>query len=229
MLLRKCPRCGRYTNALARRPLRKNDDGTYRFEIQHANACPYCGSLYMQTQNKYRAIFDFIHLSPRLNLVQSMFLDGYFDAAIREASIVLEDLIKEYAGIDGYGTNLIDRAFEGDESNPPLIALNELHTSSEKNEQEGVKMMIKGFVKSIRNITIHNSIGHGSFQAFEILCFVDFIIKLIEGDSYTKKAHWIKVTDNERSFIVPNRFDRIKLKSFENLKSLTNKIYTLLP
>lgn len=220
MLIRKCPRCGKYDNALNRLPISRNDDGTFRFEIKYSNNCPNCGSLYKDIRKKYQAIFSFIGISERLKYVESIFLDGHFDSATREAAIVLENVIRDNAGIDGYGTVLVERAFKNNSGNNPLIALNELETKSEQNEQEGIEMMIEGFFKSIRNITLHNSIGHGSFQTFEIICFVDFVIKLIDGESFTKRAHWKKVSTEQQDIIIPKLIDRMKLKAFMGLHSM---------
>ena len=69
---------------------------------------------------------------------------------------------------------------------------------------------------------MHNSIGHDTFQTFEILCFVDFLIKVIDGKSFTQKAHWVKVPVDE-SIIIPKKLDRIKMNVFEYIFYLYKK------
>ena len=227
MLIRKCPRCGKYDNALNRVPISKNEDGTYRFEIIYTNNCPFCGSLYMDVQKKYQNIIRFIGFSDHLDDAVSVFLDGHNDSAIREASIALEDVIRQKSGLNEHGKKLVGNAFSYKDESQPLIALNNLETESERNEQEGVQLMLLGFFQSIRNISAHMSVGHGSFQTFEILCMIDFFLKIIEGDSFTKRARWIRVDASNEPIIMPKLSDRIKLKMFSELHSLITRIRSL--
>lgn len=220
MLIRKCPKCGKYYCALNWLPITKNNDGTYRFELFNPKHCPNCGALYNNSKKEYQKLFEFIGVSSRLNYAISLFLDGHFDSAIREASIVLETLIKEKSGLDEHGAPLAGHAFKFDAENPPIIALNDLETESEQNEQKGIQLMIQGFLMSIRNIAIHNSIGHGSLQAFEIICFVDFFIKIIDGNSFAKRAYWKKSRIGMDSIVIPKRLDRLKFRLFLKLHSI---------
>ena len=56
MLIRKCPKCGRYDNVFIHVPITQNQDGTYRFEMVLANNCPYCGSFYKDTKVFYKKL-----------------------------------------------------------------------------------------------------------------------------------------------------------------------------
>ena len=228
MLIRKCPRCCKYDNALNRVPITRNEDGTYRFEIIYTNNCPFCGSLYKDVQKKYQSIIRFIGFSDHLDDAVSVFLNGHNDSAIREASIALEDVIRKKTGLDEHGRTLAGHAFSYSSDRQPIIALNNLETESERNEQEGIQLMLQGFFQSIRNISAHMSVGHGSFQTFEILCMIDFFLKLIEGDSFTKRARWVRVEASKEPIIMPKLSDRVKLKMFGELHTLLVRVRHLI-
>lgn len=222
MIIRKCPKCGKFDNVFRYYPITQNKDGTYRFELILGNNCPHCGAFYKDVKKFYMMAFNKLQMSEKLDTSIDLFLDGHRDSSIREASTVLENLIRDKSGLDEHGSPLAGHAFSYNDGKKPLISLNNLTSESEINEQKGVQLMLQGFFMCIRNIAIHNSIGHSTFQTFEILCFVDFLIKVIDGKSFTQKAHWIKVPVDE-SIIIPKKLDRIKLNVFEYMFYLYKK------
>jgi len=224
MLIRKCPKCGRYDNVFIHVPITQNQDGTYRFEMVLANNCPYCGSFYKDTKVFYKKLLYKLHVSDSLKPAIDLFLDGHRDSAIREASIILENLIRDLSGLDEHGANLAVHAFSFSDTKKPLISLNNLNTESERNEQRGMQLMLQGFFMCIRNIAQHNSIGHGTFETFKILCFVDFAIKIIQGHSFTEKARWVK-GQFEEPIVIPKRVDRLKLNMFMIARTVYEHMY----
>jgi uncharacterized protein (TIGR02391 family) len=117
-------------------------------------------------QEKLQAFFDVYDLHPKLEVAKRLAMKSEFEAAVREAVVVLETSIKDKSNLtDLHGKDLASKAFRMEydkQSNvvktPPLIALNKLETESDRNEQEGVMMMLMGFFQGVRNLFQHNSI-----------------------------------------------------------------------
>jgi len=77
--------------------------------------------------------------------------DNYFHAVF-EATKSVADRIREMTGLTNDGAELIDYAF-GIKS--PLLAINTLRTDTEKMEQTGFIMLLKGIFGTFRNVTAH--------------------------------------------------------------------------
>lgn len=77
--------------------------------------------------------------------------EDYFHA-VHEASKSLCERIREMSGLSLDGAELIQKAFSVKE---PYIAFNSLRTSSEQNQQNGLKEMLCGVIHMVRNVTAH--------------------------------------------------------------------------
>lgn len=117
-----------------------------------------------------------------------------FEASIREALIILENKIQKLSGLYNLnGSKLIGEAFklETDKNGIvtlfPKIKINTLGDVTELNEHEGVKLMLMGFFKSIRNIYMHKSINAEIFYTLNIITQVSFFIRVITDASLSQK------------------------------------------
>jgi uncharacterized protein (TIGR02391 family) len=77
--------------------------------------------------------------------------ENYFHAVF-EAAKSLSDKVRVKTGLKDDGAKLFDKAFS---INNPFLALNALETESEKNQQNGLKEMLKGITYMVRNVTAH--------------------------------------------------------------------------
>lgn len=79
------------------------------------------------------------------------------------------------------GGVLVDRAFGGD---PPLIAINERRTASEKSEQSGFANLVKGTFGMFRNPTAHEARIHWDMSkadAEDLLSIVSLIHRRLDA------------------------------------------------
>ncbi len=77
--------------------------------------------------------------------------DNYFHAVF-EATKSVADRIRTMSGLTGDGADLIDKAFS---IKFPILAINKLTTETEKSEQIGFSMLLKGIFGTFRNVTAH--------------------------------------------------------------------------
>jgi uncharacterized protein (TIGR02391 family) len=72
--------------------------------------------------------------------------------AVFEAIKGLGDRLREMTGIDEDGSKLVDTALCGAS---PVLALNELNTTTQRNEQTGIASIMKGLFSAFRNPSAH--------------------------------------------------------------------------
>ena len=93
-------------------------------------------------------------LHPRIQTCSSqLFRDGHYSQAIFEAFKALEHRVREMTGIDSHGRHLMTEAFRQD---APVLRLNDLSTRSDRDEQEGFKLIFMGAAQGIRNPKAHD-------------------------------------------------------------------------
>lgn len=79
--------------------------------------------------------------------------ENYFHAVL-EASKSVADRIREMTGLTTDGAPLVDEVTSL-KSGQPILAFNDLETESERSEQTGLAMLIKGLFAAMRNPTAH--------------------------------------------------------------------------
>lgn len=99
----------------------------------------------------------------------------HFDRALREATTVLEDRIKNLSGLEGMKpVNLVGKALN---PNPPGAVLK---ISSKKSEQEGFFNICKGLMLSFRNPTHHKLSDEFTRQdALKFCGFIDSLLRIL--------------------------------------------------
>lgn len=105
--------------------------------------------------------------------------EDYFHA-VQEAAKSLCDRVRIMSGLTTDGTELFNTAFAiGD----PYIAYNSLRTSSEKNQQNGLKEMLCGVIHMVRNVTAHElriRWDVNEKDAVDILTQISYLHKLLD-------------------------------------------------
>lgn len=84
------------------------------------------------------------------------------------------------SGLSLDGTELFQTAFS---ASNPYIAYNSLRTSSERNQQNGLKEMLCGVIHMIRNVTAHELRIHWDVKekdAVDILNQISYLHKLLD-------------------------------------------------
>lgn len=200
-----------------KKTLTQLDNETWGFDYNDFSFCPYCGSLMPYSLKKLRAFFDIYNIHPELKQALRLIYKSEFEAAAREAFVTVESVLKKKSGLDSCGFDLATKALSfdvdkktGDVIRAPLIALNDLKTDSDRNEQDGIRYMLMGFFQGPRNLFQHNHIGSGVSNVLSIIVEASFFLQLLDGHSITKNGHWIhtKIDLNEVYKKMPRRFDR---------------------
>lgn len=153
------------------------------------NFCPVCGYLYPKCIEDIRQYFRIIQLSKELEEVGNLILKSEMVAAVREAVIVLETLVKKLSGLnDLTGSDLMAKAFSfkidpqtKEVTEKPKIPISNLSTVSKRNEQDGTKFIAMGLMQGVRNIFMHSEGTEKLFYCLQVITTIDFLLKQIIG------------------------------------------------
>ena len=151
------------------------------------NVCPECGKLYPQTIDYLENYFRIIQLNEELKKASSLLLKTEMTAAVREALIKFETIIRKKSGLKNcYGKDLMAKAFSFKMdrdivTEEPKIKINDLSTNTKRNEQEGIMYLAMGLMQGIRNIYMHSEGTTKLFYSVQIITLVDLILKQILG------------------------------------------------
>ena len=203
-----------------KKELKEFDDGTYGFAYRDFSFCPCCGSLMPYSLDKIKGFFDVFNLHPSLERAKGLVYKSEFEAAARESFIAVETSLKKKSGLDLHGSDLVTKALSydadkntGEIKKAPLIAINNLKSDSDRNEQRGIMYMLMGFFQGPRNLYQHNHIGSGVSNSISVLVEASFFLHLLDGNSITKNGRWIPTLVDYREIYrkMPKRRDRWKL------------------
>jgi len=203
-----------------RKELVENGDGSYGFDYNDFTFCPCCGTLMPYSLNRLKGFFDVYNIHSALSDALALVYKSEFESAAREAFVTVENYLKKKSGLDSHGFDLATRAlsFEvdkktGEIKKVPLIAINELKTESDRNEQDGIRYMLMGFFQGPRNLYQHNHIGSGVSNSVSIIIEASFFLHLLDGHSITKNGRWIRTSVDYRDIYnkMPKRTDRWRL------------------
>ena len=103
----------------------------------------------------------------------------YFHA-VQEAAKSLCDRVRTMSGLTTDGATLFNNAFA---VGNPYIAYNSLRTSSEQNQQNGLKEMLCGVIHMVRNVTAHELRIHWDVNekdAVDILTQISYLHKMLD-------------------------------------------------
>ncbi|MBU4602756.1 TIGR02391 family protein [bacterium] len=102
---------------------------------------------------------------------------GKFDRVINQATLVLEDTIRQKSGVAGKeGVNLVNEVFKDDPSKSILVIDGELE------EHQGFAHICRGIMIGFRNPTHHKLIGKFTREdALKFCGFIDILLKFIDS------------------------------------------------
>jgi uncharacterized protein (TIGR02391 family) len=111
---------------------------------------------------------------------EELLAKDYFHA-VQEAAKSLCERVRDISGLACDGADLMNKAFA---VKNPYVALNTLRTSSEKNQQNGLKEMLCGVIHMVRNVTAHELRIHWDVNekdAVDILNQISYLHKLLDA------------------------------------------------
>ena len=114
--------------------------------------------------NKIKNFFEVYNIHPSLKHALNLVYKSEFEAAAREAFVFLETELRKKSGLDSHGFDLATKAlkFEVDSkggvvTKPPLIAINDLKTESDRNEngaevKEALPADVPTLIREVRRV-----------------------------------------------------------------------------
>lgn len=129
---------------------------------------------------KGRALHEEVSKYCKVELMQ----ENYFHAVF-EATKGLAQRIRELSDVDGDGANLVDKVFMGEN---PILAINTLMTETEKSEQRGFAMLLKGCFAAVRNPLAHEPkiLWKGEDDASDYLSLISLLHRKLDAAVHTR-------------------------------------------
>ena len=130
-------------------------------------------------------LFDRLVTNDRLSqATRTRFRSRNFADAVEAAFKCLDNAVRDRSGLsDKGGSDLMFTVFN--EKNP-ILKLNELHSTSDRNEQEGYKHLFAGAMAGIRNPRAHeHELRDDPKVALETLAFANHLMNKL--DAATRK------------------------------------------
>lgn len=167
----------------------------HSLELENSNFCGNCCAPTPSYKRIHEELFERTRIRKELDESKRQFLKGEYAASARTATIILENVVKDYIGSDSlFGQDLMAQAFSftydqtsSKVQKDPLIKLNNLDSKTKRNEQDGMKFLCMGIMAGCRNIFAH-SIGHASpSDCLSIIMMCNFIIRQIKEESLAEQ------------------------------------------
>jgi len=134
----------------------------------------------MVNQSTINDIFDMMNFHIKVKEVsESLFKDGHYSDAISKSLIALNENVKEKTGItDRDGFDLMNHVFNEEK---PILKLNELKTTSDRDEQKGFRFIFAGAMAGIRNPKVHTIIVQKDpYKTLEYLSLASLLFKRLD-------------------------------------------------
>ena len=115
-----------------------------------------------------------------LRCCKEEWLDQDYFHAVQEAAKSLAERVREMSGLTLDGSALFETAFK---ISDPYIALNKLVTSTEKNQQNGLREMLCGVFHMVRNVTAHEMRIRWDIkenEAVDMLTQISYLHKMLD-------------------------------------------------
>lgn len=152
------------------------DDGQY-YPVSKAQSL---GEVQRRTKELREKLTGYGAHSKVLRCCRDELLAQDYFHAVQEAAKSLCDRVRTMSGLTMDGATLFNTAFA---VGNPYIAYNSLRTSSEQNQQNGLKEMLCGVIHMIRNVTAHELRIHWDVNekdAVDILTQISYLHKLLD-------------------------------------------------
>ncbi len=123
------------------------------------------------------ALYDtLVRSAPLRAATRRLFVDGHYARAVEEAFKCLNNAVKEKSGLSAKdGADLMRDAFS---ANGPLLKLNDLRSTSKKDEQRGYMDLYAGAMTGVRNPRAHDQrLDDGPETALELLALAQHLMR----------------------------------------------------
>jgi uncharacterized protein (TIGR02391 family) len=129
-------------------------------------------------------VYELSSLHPRIREVsENLFRDGYYSQAILEAYKTVNILVKDKSGrkeLDGQG--LMSTVFSLEN---PILKLNDLQETSDKDEQKGFMLLYMGAMTGIRNPKAHDIVNQKDpLRTIEYLALASLLARRAEESNH---------------------------------------------
>lgn len=158
--------------------------------------CAKCGALYPATIKKIKEYHDILQISPKFESALKLLYISQYESSIRQAIIILEQQLQNLSGLENLnGHELVSKAFtykfdsnKNELITPPKIKINNLSNITERNEHDGIQLMLMGFFRGVRNIYMHKSVETQIMTSLNLITQISFYDNLITRQllSYNK-------------------------------------------
>ncbi|MGO4726727.1 MULTISPECIES: TIGR02391 family protein [unclassified Inquilinus] len=123
--------------------------------------------------------FDERNIHPDISAVSlKLFDDGHYSQATFEAFKLLDNKVRDVSGIQDSGYKLMMAAFN---ENNPKVKLNDLLTTSDKDEQMGFRYVFAGSMSAIRNPRGHDILTDSIGLCLDHLSFASVLLRTFEN------------------------------------------------
>jgi uncharacterized protein (TIGR02391 family) len=150
------------------------------FEIVEVDFSPLLGKASDAHLAQPIAVFESLNIHPEIRMASAeLFRDGHYSQSILEAYKALNNLVKARSGrTDLDGKPLMSTVFSRDK---PILALNPLGSTSDKDEQEGFMLLYMGAMVGIRNPKAHEMVQQDDpFKTLEYLALASLLAKRVD-------------------------------------------------
>jgi uncharacterized protein (TIGR02391 family) len=128
--------------------------------------------------------YELSSLHPRIREVsEQLFIDGHYGSAIFEAYKTVNNVVKEKSGMkDLDGEGLMSTVFS---LKNPILRLNDLQETSDRDEQRGFMFLFMGAWTGIRNPKGHDVVNQKDpIRTLEYLAFASLLVRRAEESKY---------------------------------------------
>jgi len=126
------------------------------------------------------AVFESLNIHPEIRSASArLFGDGHYAQSILEAYKALNNYVKARSGrTELDGKSLMSTVFSRDN---PILALNSLRSTSDKDEQEGFMLLYMGAMAGIRNPKAHETVQQDDpFKTLEYLALASLLARRVD-------------------------------------------------
>jgi len=160
------------------------DDGCF-YAVSKAQGI---GEVHERTKKLRERLADYSAHPVVLKCCREELLAHDYFHAVQEAAKSLCNRVRAMSGLSDDGVNLFEAAFN---IKKPYIVYNSLQTTSEQNQQNGLKEMLCGVIRMVRNVTAHELRIHWDVNeqdALDILIQISYLHKLLDACKVIRKV-----------------------------------------
>lgn len=158
------------------------------------NYCPGCGALGTHWQALCNALLTLYEKEGRMAESLRLYRKAAYPDAARSALISIETELKRLGETQSYGTGLVDEvlSFEYDNKTKkcvrePIVKVNDLNSQNDRNEQDGIRLLISGMFKGLRNALMHDHVKLSPVNALSVVVMSNLVIDILNKGSILKE------------------------------------------